>query len=187
MEFAMRRAGAEDKAFETIVASGQRGAMPHGSATGKRIKKGELVVVDAGARFSGYNSDMTRTYCCGRADRERKKVFDAVLSAQQRAIEKVRSGVCAKEVDRAARDHIKKAGYGKYFCHGTGHGVGLDVHERPSIGPASDDVLEDGMVITIEPGIYIPGLGGVRIEDMVMVDGGGCVVLTKSTREMTCL
>ncbi len=188
MEFAMRRAGAEDEAFETIVASGQRGALPHGSATGKRIKKGELVVVDAGARFSGYNSDMTRTYCCGKADREQRKVYNAVLSAQQRAIEKIRSGIDAKEIDRAARDCIKKAGYGKYFCHGTGHGVGLDVHERPSIGPESKDVLQDNMVITVEPGVYIPGWGGVRIEDMVLVKGDGCEVLTKSTtREMVCL
>ncbi|GMR04759.1 MAG: Xaa-Pro peptidase family protein [Thermodesulfobacteriota bacterium] len=183
----MRKKGAEGVAFETIVASGQRGALPHGKASEKRIKKGELVVVDMGARFEGYNSDNTRTYCIGKANGLQEKIYGVVKEAQKRAIALITDGVAAVDVDGAARSHIKKAGYGKYFGHGTGHGVGLDVHERPSIGPASKDVFKEGMVVTVEPGIYIPGWGGVRIEDMALVKKDGCELMTASPDELVCL
>jgi len=174
-------------AFDPIIASGPRGALPHGKASDKKIKKGELVVVDMGVLLNGYNSDETRTYCVGRAGIKQKKIFDVVSEAQMRAIEKIKPGRAAKDVDAAARGCIEKAGFGKYFGHGTGHGVGLDVHEAPIIGPYSKDILEEGMVVTVEPGIYIPGLGGVRIEDMVHVVKGGAEIITKTPRCLVCL
>lgn len=187
LEFFFKMRGADELAFDTIVASGARGALPHGKASDKRIRKGEFVVVDMGVIKKGYNSDSTRTFCVGRATKRHKEIYRTVLEAQARAIEKVRAGVEASIVDRAARNYIRKAGYGKFFGHATGHGVGLEIHESPYVGPKSRDVLTEGMVITIEPGIYIPGWGGVRIEDMVLVTRGGCEVLTNSTRELTCL
>ncbi|MBI5969586.1 MAG: aminopeptidase P family protein [Deltaproteobacteria bacterium] len=187
VESFLRRTGADAFAFEPIIASGPRGALPHGKASDKKIKKGELVVVDMGVLLNGYNSDETRTYCIGRAGLKQKKIFDAVLTAQMRAIEKIRPGAAAKDVDLAARGCIEKAGFGKHFGHGTGHGVGLDVHEAPIIGPYSKDILEDGMVVTIEPGVYIHGFGGVRIEDMVHVVRGGAEIITKTPRGLICL
>ncbi|MBI5586732.1 MAG: aminopeptidase P family protein [Deltaproteobacteria bacterium] len=187
IELAFRDSGADATAFDTIIASGFRGALPHGKASGKKIKKGELVVVDMGVILNGYNSDETRTYCVGRATAEQKKVYGVVLGAQERAIERIRPGVKAAEVDRAAREYIEKAGYGEYFGHGLGHGVGLEVHEGPSLSPFSDDLLEEGMVVTVEPGIYIPEWGGVRIEDMVHVVKGGSEVLTKTPKDFVCL
>jgi Xaa-Pro aminopeptidase len=187
LEFAMLSNGAEGPAFDTIVASGVRSALPHGKATQKEIKKGELIVIDAGARASGYNSDETRTYSIGRPTAEQKRVYSTVLTAQSKAIDGIRHGVKASLVDAIAREHIRRAGFGRYFGHGTGHGVGLQVHEGPQISPKSKDVLEQGMVITVEPGIYIPGWGGVRIEDTVAVERDGCEVLTKSTRGLVSL
>ncbi len=187
IESFLRRAGADAFAFDPIIASGPRGALPHGKASDKKIKKGELVVVDMGVLLNGYNSDETRTYCVGRPGQRQKKIFDAVSAAQMLAIEKIRPGAAAKDVDLAARGHIEKAGFGRCFGHGTGHGVGLDVHEAPIIGPYSKDVLEEGMVVTVEPGIYIPGLGGARIEDMVHVVKGGAEIITKTRRDMVCL
>lgn len=187
IERSFRESGGDSTAFDTIIASGFRGALPHGKASDKRIRKGELVVVDMGVVLNGYNSDETRTYCIGRASAEQRKVYSTVLSAQELAIGKIRPGVKAAEVDKTARGHIEKAGYGKYFGHGLGHGVGLDVHEGPSLSPNSADVLEEGMVVTVEPGIYIPGWGGVRIEDMVRVAKGGAEVLTKTPRDLVCL
>ena len=187
IERSLRDSGGDAAAFDTIIASGPRGALPHGKASDKRIRKGELVVVDMGVLRNGYNSDETRTYCIGRATAEQRKVYSTVLAAQELAIEKIRPGANASEVDFAARGHIERAGYGKYFGHGLGHGVGLDVHEAPSLSPLSAEVLEEGMVITVEPGIYIPGWGGVRIEDMVRVTRGGAEVLTKTPRDFVCL
>lgn len=187
IERSFRESGGDSTAFDTIIASGFRGALPHGKASDKRIRKGELVVVDMGVVLNGYNSDETRTYCIGRASAEQMKVYSTVLGAVELAIGKIRPGVKAAEVDRAARGHIEKAGYGKYFGHGLGHGVGLEVHEGPSLGPNSTDVLEEGMVVTVEPGIYIPGWGGVRIEDMVRVVKGGAEVLTKTPKDFVCL
>lgn len=182
-----RKRGAESLAFDTIIASGERGALPHGKASEKRIKKGELVVVDMGALLNGYNSDETRTFVTGRPTAKQKEVYQVVRDAQAAGIESIRPGVKAAAVDLAARSVIKKAGYGKYFGHGTGHGVGLDIHEGPGLGPTSVDVLEEGTVITVEPGIYIPGWGGVRIEDMALVTKNGAKLLTSTTRDLVIL
>lgn len=179
----MRGKGAEGLSFETIVASGARSALPHGKASGKKIKKGELVVLDMGAKYMGYNSDGTRTFCTGRPTGEQKKIYRVVLEAQEKALEKIKAGVKGSEVDRAARAHIEKAGFGKNFGHGTGHGVGLDIHEPPSLGPESGSTLEEGMVVTVEPGVYVPGVGGVRIEDMVVVEKDGCRLLTNTPKD----
>lgn len=182
-----KRRGAEALAFDTIVASGERGALPHGKASDKKIRKGELVVVDMGCVLEGYNSDETRTFVVGRPTTKQKEVYGVVRDAQAAALEAIRPGVKASVVDAAARGVIGKAGYGKYFGHGTGHGVGLDIHEGPSLGPASDDVLEEGAVVTVEPGIYMPGWGGVRIEDMALVTKDGPEVLTSTTRDLVIL
>lgn len=187
IEMAFMKAGAEKLAFETIIASGERGALPHGKASGKKIGRGEFVVVDMGVVLNGYNSDETRTFCTGRPTAEQKRVYQTVADAQARAIDRLRAGVKASTVDKAARAHIRKAGYGKYFGHGTGHGVGLEIHEAPFIGPASKDVLEEGMVVTIEPGIYLPEWGGVRIEDMALIEKDGCEIITNTTRELVRL
>lgn len=182
-----RRRGAEGLAFDTIIASGSRGALPHGKASEKKIKKGELIVVDMGVLLNGYNSDGTRTFVTGKPTAKQKEVYQVVREAQSAAIESIRPGVMASAVDRAARSVIGKAGYGKYFGHGTGHGVGLDIHEAPGLSPMSEDVLEEGMVVTVEPGIYIPGWGGVRIEDMVLVTKNGAKLLTSTTRDLVSL
>jgi len=182
-----RKRGAEALAFDTIIASGARGALPHGKASDKLVKKGELVVVDMGVLLDGYNSDATRTFVTGRPSNKQREVYDIVREAQWAAIESVRPGVKASEVDRAARRVIEKAGYGKFFGHGTGHGVGLDIHEAPGLSPASGEVLEEGMVVTVEPGIYLPGWGGVRIEDMALVTKGGAELLTGTTRDLVIL
>lgn len=187
IESFLRTSGADAFAFDPIIASGPRGALPHGKASDKKIKNGELVVVDMGVLLNGYNSDETRTYCVGRAGLKQKKIYEIVKEAQMRAIERIRPGAAAKDVDLAARDCIKKAGFGRYFGHGTGHGVGLDVHEAPFVGPFGKEVLEEGMVVTIEPGIYMPGFGGVRIEDMVHVVKGGAEIITKTKRDLLCL
>ncbi|HHL39779.1 MAG TPA: aminopeptidase P family protein [Deltaproteobacteria bacterium] len=178
VEAAVRRRGAEGMAFETIVASGERCALPHARPTMKKIRKGELVLVDMGVRLEGYNSDNTRVYAVGRATRLQRDVYALVREAQERAVEAAAPGVAAEAVDAAARAVIRKAGYGRRFGHGTGHGVGLKVHEGPSIAPGSGAVLAQGMVFTVEPGVYIEGWGGVRIEDMVVLTGRGCEKIT---------
>jgi len=187
VEYEMKRRGADALAFETIMASGARGAMPHAAASVRKMRRGEMVVVDMGVSLKGYNSDQTRTYCIGRPGALERKVHDIVRSAQARAIETIRPGVAASAVDSAARESIEKAGYAEFFGHGTGHGVGLDVHEGPVIGPKSREILREGMVVTIEPGIYLPGRFGVRIEDMVLVTGRGAEVMTRSPRELVSL
>jgi len=182
LEFLMRRKGARKAAFDTIVASGRNGAMPHASVTDRRIKQGDLVTFDFGAEADGYFSDITRTVCVGRPSARQQEIHGLVLQAQQAAIAAVRPGVACTGVDSAARDLIKGAGHAKQFGHGTGHGVGLMVHEGPSISPLSQDTVRPRMVFTIEPGIYIPGWGGVRIEDMVLVTDAGAKVLTTLPR-----
>ena len=184
LEFSMRRNGADNIAFDTIVASGDRAALPHGKPSEKRIHKGEFVIIDFGARYRGYYSDETCTFFCGKPNRRQKEVYQIVKDAHDKAISSIRPGMKAMELDAVARGWIKDAGYGDYFGHGTGHGVGLAVHENPVIGPESKDVVEEGMVFTIEPGVYIPGWGGVRIEDMVLVMGNGCEVLTGLSKEI---
>lgn len=187
IEAFLKRAGADAMAFDTIAASGPRSALPHGKASGRKIRKGELVVLDMGVCLNGYNSDETRTFGVGRPSLKLREIYDVVRGAQELALEKVRPGVAAKDVDSAARARIEKEGYGRYFGHGVGHGVGLDVHEAPAIGPASGETLEEGMVITVEPGIYVPGLGGARIEDMALVVRGGCEILTRTPKDFLCL
>lgn len=179
LEFALRKLGAEEKAFDIIVASGLRGAMPHGVASDKLLVEGELVTIDFGCRLRGYHSDETVTLALGQVSNELQALFDTVLEAHDRALAAVAPGLALKELDRLARDHIQACGYGEYFGHGLGHGVGLEVHEAPTVSPRSTAIAEAGMVFTIEPGIYVPGVGGVRIEDMVLVTPEGHQTLTK--------
>jgi Xaa-Pro aminopeptidase len=179
LEFALRQLGAEEKAFDIIVASGLRGAMPHGVASDKKLAEGELVTIDFGCRLRGYHSDETVTLALGQASAELRTLFDVVLEAHDLALAAVAPGVALTELDRLARDHIKTCGYGDYFGHGLGHGVGLEIHEGPTVSPRSTAIAEAGMVFTIEPGIYLPGVGGVRIEDMVLVTTDGHQALTK--------
>jgi Xaa-Pro aminopeptidase len=182
LDFAARRLGAEAAAFETIVASGKRGALVHARPSHRRLSG--AVVVDWGVVYEGYCTDCTRTLAWGRVTDELKKAHRAVLEARERALERVRPGARARDVDRAAREVLEKAGFGEAFGHGLGHGVGLEVHERPHVGPRSGDVLQEGMVFTVEPGVYLPGVGGVRVEDMVRVTPSGAEVLTRLPRSL---
>jgi len=187
IEYFMRKEGASGASFETIAASGKRSAMPHAVASEKRLECGDAVVLDFGAIYNGYCSDITRTVFLGEPDSELKKIYSIVLESQARALEAARSGLTGKEVDAVARDIIIKAGYGENFGHGLGHGVGLEVHEEPRLSPAGNVRLEDGMVATVEPGVYAKGLGGVRIEDMIVFCGDKPVVLTQAPKEMIIL
>ncbi len=182
LERVLKKKGAFGPSFDIIVASGARSALPHGSPSDKRIKRGEFVIVDMGALYKGYHSDATRTYITGRGTKRHLEIYDTVRTAHDLAIDIIRPGVKAADIDRAARDHIERSGFGKYFGHGTGHGTGLNIHEGPNISPKSKDVIEEGMVFTIEPGIYVPGFGGVRIEDMVLVTNDGATLLTRSSQ-----
>ena len=184
LEFAARQAGAEGMSFETIVASGKRSALPHGRASREAIPRRGFVVVDSGVILRGYCSDMTRTVHVGRASREERKWYEAVLEAQLAAIAAVKPGKTAGEVDQAARGVLRRAKLDRFFTHSTGHGVGLEIHEPPRLGRAQQERLEPGMVVTIEPGIYVPGKGGIRIEDMVVVTATGCEGLTPVTKEL---
>ncbi|MGC8659871.1 MAG: M24 family metallopeptidase [Desulfomonilaceae bacterium] len=184
MELLFKKAGASSESFETIVASGTRSALPHGSPTGKIIQSGDLVVIDFGCIVSGYCSDETVTCVVGRASEEQSNIHSAVKEAHDRAIESLKPGVKAKDVDGIARESITKAGYGKYFMHSLGHGVGLEVHEPPYLSPRSDGVLDAGMVFTIEPGIYIEGFGGVRLESLVYLSSSGPEVLSEAPKTL---
>jgi Xaa-Pro aminopeptidase len=187
IEFAMRRLGAEGAAFETILAAGHRGALPHGKASESTLKTGDLVVIDFGACYNGYNSDQTCTVCLGDPKPKQRRVYSIVKEAHDRAISAIRPGKSFQEIDRVARQHIEEQGYGPWFGHGLGHGVGLAVHEEPRISFDSSGFVETGMVFTVEPGIYMPGWGGVRIEDMVLVRKGGCEILTNLDKELRVL
>jgi Xaa-Pro aminopeptidase len=182
LEHAARLAGAEAMSFETIVASGQRSALPHGRATPAKLPKRGFVTLDFGVVVDGYCSDMTRTVHMGKALPDEREVYDAVLEAQEAGVAKVAPGVTAAEVDEAARSVLRRAGLDKYFSHSTGHGVGLEIHEGPRLAAKQTQVLEPGMVVTIEPGVYMPGRFGVRIEDMVLVTATGGEVLTPSVK-----
>jgi len=173
-------------AFRTIVASGKRAAKPHGYATSKKIKKGEMVKIDFGALYKGWRSDITRTFFVGKPSAKQKNIYKIVLEAQRRSILAVRAGAECREVDKAAREYIKKMGFGKYFIHSTGHGVGKKIHEQPKLSFRNHCKLKAGQVITIEPGIYIKGWGGVRIEDMALVTEKGAKLLTKVSRKIVC-
>lgn len=187
LEFAMRRLGAEEKSFDTIVASGLRGALPHGVASSKIISSGDLVTIDFGARWSGYHSDETITVAVGPVSARLREIFDVVLEAHDRAMDAVRPGAALRDIDSIARDYISARGYGDYFGHSLGHGVGLEVHEHPAVSAQSEVLAEEGMVVTIEPGIYIPDLGGVRIEDMVCVTADGYRRITRLPKQFRLL
>ena len=183
MEYAARRAGAEAMSFPTIVASGARSALPHGRASNQPIKPGGFVVCDFGVILAGYCSDQTRTVWVGSVSDEARRAYEAVREAQQAAVDAVRPGIALGEVDAAARKVLRKAGLARYFTHSTGHGVGLEIHEAPRVAAGQREMLQPGMVITIEPGVYFPGKWGVRIEDMVAVTAGGCEVLTPTSKD----
>jgi Xaa-Pro aminopeptidase len=182
LEHAARLAGAEAMSFPTIVASGTRSGLPHGQATPTKLPRRGFVTLDFGVVLDGYCSDMTRTVHIGRANAAERDAYDAVLEAQQAGVAAVRAGVSAGDVDEAARSVLRKAGLDQWFTHSTGHGVGLEIHEGPRLAAKQTQTLESGMVVTIEPGIYMPGKFGVRIEDMVLVTAKGREILTPSTK-----
>jgi Xaa-Pro aminopeptidase len=184
LEIYLLRKGAEERSFKFIVASGLRGALPHGTASDKVMEKGELVTIDFGAVFEGYATDMTRTIALGIPGQLQCDIYNLVYKAQAEARAAVAPGIRTKEIDSTARVIIEESGYGEYFGHGLGHGIGLETHEAPNVNQRSDTLLEPGMVITVEPGVYLPGLGGVRIEDMVSVTADGVKLLTDSPREL---
>jgi Xaa-Pro aminopeptidase len=183
MELTARRAGADGMSFPTIIASGARSALPHGRASAHSIPSGAFVVCDFGVILDGYCSDQTRTVWVGRAPARARNAYEAVLEAQQAAVEAVHPGVAVGEVDHAARKVLRKAGLARYFTHSTGHGVGLEIHEAPRVAAGQDEILRPGMVITIEPGVYFPGRWGIRIEDMVAVTSSGYDVLTPTSKD----
>ena len=183
IEQAMRTRGAESVSFDTIVACGPSAALPHHRAGDEELREGETIVIDMGARYQGYCGDLTRTVVIGQPDDRFRRVYDAVLGAQLTAIETMASGMTGREADGLARTVIEECGYGEYFGHGLGHGVGLEVHEKPTLGVRSEDELADGMVFSVEPGVYIPGWGGVRIEDLVVLENGRARVLSKARRQ----
>jgi Xaa-Pro aminopeptidase len=184
LEYAARRAGAQAMSFETIVAAGPRSAMPHGAASAALIPRRGFVILDFGVILHGYCSDMTRTVHVGKIPAGDRRMYNAVREAQQAAVDAVRAGVACGQVDRAARNGLYRAGWARYFTHSTGHGVGLEIHEPPRLGRGQTELLRPGMVVTVEPGVYLPGRGGVRIEDMLLVTGGGCEVLTPAPRDL---
>lgn len=183
----MLEKGAEGISFDTIALAGENTSMPHGVPSDKKVKKGEFVLMDFGAVYNGYHSDMTRTVCVGTPDEEMEKIYNIVLTAQEKAIAAAKAGISGKELDGIARRHICDAGYGEYFGHSLGHGVGLEIHEQPNAAPSYEKNLEKGTVITIEPGIYIAGKFGVRIEDFVILTENGCINLTKSAKNIISL
>lgn len=185
LEFFMRKHGAASSSFDTIVASGERSAMPHGRASDKVIRENELITFDFGALLDGYCSDLTRTVATGNLQPQLKEIYDIVLEAQLHTLEHIKAGMTGREADALARDIISKYGYGDQFGHSTGHGLGMEVHEAPRLSKLSDDVLRPGMVVTVEPGIYLPGLGGVRIEDDIVIMADGIRVLTKASKQFT--
>jgi Xaa-Pro aminopeptidase len=185
LDHAMRERGAEDRAFETIVASGENSAKPHARPSSRPIRPGDPVVVDFGAVFDGYRSDMTRTFCVGGPPAgELATVFRVVAESQRSGVALLRPGVTAGAVDQVCRDAIAASGWAERFEHGTGHGVGLDIHEGPSVGPGSTAILEPGTVVTVEPGVYLPGTGGVRIEDTLVLTEHGSRPLTRFPKEV---
>lgn len=180
----MKKKGASGTSFDSIVASGIRSSMPHGVASHKVIEEGDFVTLDFGCIYNGYCSDMTRTIVVGKASEKQKEIYNIVLEAQEAALEAIKPGITGCDADKVARDIIESKGYGEYFGHGLGHGVGLEVHESPRLSPLGKDVLEANMIVTDEPGIYLPDFGGVRIEDLVVITENGCERLSKSPKHL---
>ena len=187
LNFYMLSHGAEALSFETIAVTGAKTSMPHGVPDDTVVKKGDFVTMDFGAVYKGYHSDMTRTVAVGNISQEQRKIYEIVLSAQLAALALLKEGVPCKQADAAARDIIANAGYGECFGHGTGHGVGIEIHEEPNLSPRSEAVLKEGHIVTVEPGIYLPGKFGVRIEDMALITEVGCENLTHSPKELIIL
>lgn len=187
LDFFMLKNGAEALSFDTIVVSGKNSALPHGVPSDKKVSKGDFITMDFGAVYNGYHSDMTRTVILGEPSKEQIKVYETVLKAQNEALGVLKHGISGVDADKAARDIIESAGFGKYFGHGTGHSVGLEIHENPSLSPRSEYTLFTGNVVTVEPGIYLPRKFGVRIEDMAVITKDGYENLTNSTKELICL
>jgi len=178
LSYDMRKNGAQKEAFDLIVTSGKRGTLIHGSPSNKKIREGEFIIIDFGCIFEMYHSDCTRSFILGDSNKEQKKIFDIVKKTQIETLQQVKAGKRCGELDDFARNMIEKSGYGNYFSHSLGHGVGLDIHELPRLSPNAQTVLQPGMVVTVEPGIYISNIGGVRIEDTVVVTEKGCQILT---------
>ncbi|MBO0995268.1 M24 family metallopeptidase [Bacillus sp. SD088] len=187
LEFFMRKCGATSSSFDIIVASGKRSSMPHGVASDKEIEKGDFVTMDYGALHKGYVSDITRTISVGEPAATLKEIYDVTLEAQLRAMEQIKPGMTGIEADAIARDYITEKGYGDYFGHSLGHGIGLEVHEGPGLSKRSKITLQPGMVVTVEPGIYLPDVGGVRIEDDTLITEKGNEALTHSTKDLIIL
>lgn len=187
LESKMLSLGAEGPSFDTIVASGYRGALPHGVASEKVIEQGDLITLDFGAYYQGYASDITRTFAIGEPDPKLKEIYQIVLDANLKAVAAAKPGMSGKALDAIARDYITEHGYGDAFGHSLGHGIGLDVHEGPNLSRKSENELEPNNCVTIEPGIYIDGLGGVRIEDDILITENGCEYFTKSTKNLIIL
>lgn len=184
LEYNMARLGSEKPAFDTIVASGVRSSMPHGAPTNKKVELGDLITIDFGACCGGYMSDITRTLWLGEPTEELKKIYAAVRKVQRDCVKMVAPGVKCADIDAFQRAEFEKMGLSQYICHSLGHGVGLEIHEAPTLSRLSEDVLAPGMVVTVEPGLYLPNCGGVRIEDTVLVTQSGCEVLTQSKHDI---
>lgn len=187
LEFFMRNQGATSSSFDIIVASGTRSALPHGVASDKIIERGDFVTLDFGAYYKGYCSDITRTVAVGEPDDKLKEIYDIVLEAQKLGVAQIKPGMSGKEADAITRNYISDKGYGDYFGHSTGHGIGLDIHEGPTLSMKSTQLLEKGMVVTVEPGIYLTGIGGVRIEDDIVLTENGNERLTYSPKDLIIL
>lgn len=187
LENHMLQNGAEAISFDTIALSGKNTSLPHGVPSDKPLERGEFVLMDFGAVYEGYHSDMTRTICIGEPDEEMRRVYGVVLHAQLEALKAVQAGIKGSELDKAARDIIAQNGYKDYFGHSLGHGVGMEIHEFPTASPQSDAILAENMIVTVEPGIYLPQKFGVRIEDFVVVSENGCENMTKTPKELLCL
>lgn len=187
LDFFMLKNGAEAVSFETIAVSGKNSSMPHGVPTDKKIENGDFITMDFGAVYNGYHSDMTRTVIVGKPTEKQKEVYETVLKAQKSALEVLKNGVTGFDADKVARDIIENAGYKENFGHGTGHGVGIEIHESPNLSPYSKATLETGNVVTVEPGIYIPDEFGVRIEDMALITENGYINLTNCEKELIIL
>ena len=187
LDYAMLQGGADALSFQTIVVSGENSSLPHGVPGSRRLCRGDFVTFDFGAVYAGYHSDMTRTVALGAVTDAQREIYAIMLRAQRAGIEVLRPGISCKAADAAARDVIERAGYGRCFGHGTGHGVGVEIHERPTLNPRSRETLEIGDVVTVEPGIYIPGRFGVRIEDMLLLTEDGCRNFTRTGKELLVL
>ncbi len=183
-EYIMKKEGAQGPAFETIVISGKKTSLPHGVPSDKKLEKGDLVTMDFGCLYEGYRSDVTRTFCIGKANEKQREIYEIVKEAQQVGLDTIRCGITGREADAVARKVIEDRGYGEYFRHALGHGVGLAIHELPNLSPRCEIVLKPGMIVTCEPGIYIPDFGGVRIEDTVVVTENGIENLCRLSKDL---